>query len=411
MKIEWKSCFKVGVSVFLLYLCTLYWQPVANFAFSFVGAASPLIIGGAIAFLLNILMSLFERWYFPKSQKKIVLKTRRPVCIVAALVALLTIISLVIGLVVPELTEAIILLFEKMPGAIDDFLLWVDEHELMPEQLYTYLDTIDWKNVFNNLIGTLTSGIGNVMNFVIGTVTSVFSWVVTIFIGIIFAVYLLMSKETLCAQADRVMRRFLKDKWCKKIEYVLKVLNDCFRRYIVGQSVEAVILGMLCMIGMWILRLPYATMIGALVAFTALIPVAGAYIGGAIGAIMVLTESPIKAVIFVVFLVILQQLEGNLIYPRVVGSSMGLPGIWVLAAVTIGGGVAGILGMLLGVPLAAALYRMLRHDMRKHAKTEKCFATVSEELQPQPETAPPEKKKAEPRKQSNSKKKKNEGDH
>lgn len=389
MKIEWKTCFRVGVSVFLVYLCIKHWQPVADFVFSLLGASVPLIIGGAIAFLLNILMCFFERCYFPKSKKPIVLKTRRPVCVIVALLVLLAIISLVIGLVVPELTRAVILLFEKLPGAIDEFLVWVDVHELMPEQLLDYLDTINWQNVFNNMIGVLTSGIGNVMNFVIGTVSSVFSWIVSIFIGVIFAIYLLLSKETLMAQSERVMRRFLKEKWCEKIEYVLKVFNDCFRRYIVGQSIEAVILGVLCMIGMWILRLPYATMIGALVAFTALIPVAGAYIGGAVGAIMVLTESPVKALIFVAFLVILQQIEGNLIYPRVVGSSMGLPGIWVLAAVTVGGGVAGILGMLLGVPIAAALYRMLRHDMRKQALKAAEAASKAEGASGQTETEPP----------------------
>ena len=147
---------------------------------------------------------------------------------------------------------------------------------------------------------------------------------------------------------------------------MIHILDDCFHRYIVGQCTEAVILGALGSAGMVILRLPYALMVGALVAFTALIPVAGAYIGAAVGAIMILTVDPVKALIFLVFLVILQQLEGNLIYPKVVGSSMGLPGIWVLAAVTVGGGLAGILGMLLGVPLAAVVYRIIRDDVRKH---------------------------------------------
>lgn len=149
------------------------------------------------------------------------------------------------------------------------------------------------------------------------------------------------------------------------MKYVLSVLNDSFHKYIVGQCTEAVILGVLCTIGMLILGLPYATMIGALIALTALIPVAGAYIGAGVGAFMVLTVSPIQAVIFLVYIVILQQLEGNLIYPRVVGSSMGLPAIWVLVAVTIGGGVMGIPGMLLGVPLAATFYRLIRDDVKK----------------------------------------------
>ena len=144
---------------------------------------------------------------------------------------------------------------------------------------------------------------------------------------------------------------------------MLHVLNECFSHYIIGQCMEAVILGTLCTLGMLVLRLPYATMVGTLIAFTALIPVAGAYIGGAAGALMIFSVSPAKALIFLIFLVILQQLEGNLIYPKVVGSSLGLPAIWVLAAVTIGGGIMGIGGMLLGVPIAAALYRLLKEDL------------------------------------------------
>lgn len=152
-----------------------------------------------------------------------------------------------------------------------------------------------------------------------------------------------------------------------KITYVLSIMNDCFRKYIVGQCTEAVILGLLCIIGMLILQLPYATMIGALIALTALIPVAGAYIGAVVGAFMILTVSPIKALFFLIFLVVLQQLEGNIIYPKVVGSSLGLPGIWVLAAITVGGGIMGIFGMLIGVPIVAAIYRIVKNDVNKSA--------------------------------------------
>ena len=159
------------------------------------------------------------------------------------------------------------------------------------------------------------------------------------------------------------MRNYLKPTWNTKITHWLGVLNDCFRKYITGQCLEAVILGILCCIGMAIFQFPYAMMIGTLIGFTALIPVAGAYIGAAVGAIMIFTVSPIKALFFLIFIIVLQQLEGNLIYPKVVGSSIGLPALWVLAAVTIGGGLMGVLGMLIGVPIAAALYRLIREDL------------------------------------------------
>lgn len=152
---------------------------------------------------------------------------------------------------------------------------------------------------------------------------------------------------------------------------MMGVFNDAFHSFIVGQCMEAVILGCLCVVGMWILRFPYATMIGCLVGFTALIPVAGAYIGAIVGGFMIFTVSPFKALLFLVFIVVLQQLEGNLIYPKVVGASIGLPGIWVLAAVTVGGGVLGIGGMLLGVPLAAGLYQLIRSDVGTRKKQQK----------------------------------------
>ena len=406
MKIEWKSCFKVCVSIFLLYICILYWQPIAGFAFSFLGAAVPLILGGAFAFLLNILMEKFEQIYFPKSQKKAVLKTRRPVCILLAVVALLAIITLVGWLVIPEFTDAVILLFEKLPDAINSAIDWIDARHLLPEEILTYLENVNWDSLFDGVIDMIKSYGGDAVSFIISTVSSLFTWIVNFFVGIIFAVYILLNKEKLASQGNRILQRFVSEKWCHKIKYVLRVLNDCFRRYIVGQSVEAVILGVLCCIFMLIFGFPYATMISACIAFTALIPVAGAYIGGAVGFVMIMTESPAQAFLFVLFLVILQQLEGNLIYPRVVGSSMGLPGIWVLAAVVVGGGVAGVLGMLIGVPLAAALYRMIRHDMRKHAvkQAEQTNAEEPPAEEPPKQEEPPKVQEPAPQKKAKKKK-------
>ena len=194
-------------------------------------------------------------------------------------------------------------------------------------------------------------------------ISTVFSTVVTLTVGLVFAIYLLLGKEKLSGQFRRLSARYLPKKVTEKFYYVAGVVNQSFHSFIVGQCTEAVILGLLCMGGMLLLRLPYAAMIGCLVGFTALIPVAGAYIGAVVGAFMIFTVSPVKAVIFIAFLVALQQLEGNLVYPRVVGSSIGLPGVWVLAAVTVGGGVMGVGGMLLGVPLAAAAYQLLKNDM------------------------------------------------
>lgn len=365
MKLTWKDCFKIFAILFGLYLGAQYWPGVISLIGAVLGAATPLIIGCVIAYMVNILMSVYERYYFPNSNNPYVSSSRRPVCMIGAFATLIAIVVLVTALVVPQLVSCVQLIISQIPSFISKALQWADQLEFVPDDIIAQLSAIDWNSKIGDIVKVLTSGLGNVMGVVVSTVSSVFSGIVTALVSIIFSIYLLSSKEAILSQLHRIMNRYLKPHWVSKLEYVLGVLNDCFHRYIVGQCIEAVILGVLCTIGMSILRLPYATMIGALVAFTALIPVAGAYIGAIVGAFMILTVNPLQAFIFVVFLVILQQLEGNLIYPRVVGSSVGLPGLWVLAAVTVGGGIMGIGGMLLGVPFAAALYRLIREDVVK----------------------------------------------
>jgi len=212
---------------------------------------------------------------------------------------------------------------------------------------------------------------GDVIGTVATAVTSVVSIVFTTLISVLFSIHFLSRKEKLGRQCGRVMKTYIRPKWTEKIRYVLSVLDECFHRYIVGQCTEAAILGSLCTIGMFIFGFPYAGMIGALMAFNALIPIVGAYIGAAVGAIMILTQSPIQALLFLVFIIVLQQIEGSLIYPKVVGKSLGLPAVWVLAAVTVGGGLMGIVGIMFGVPVTAALYKLLRRDVKKRERMAK----------------------------------------
>ncbi|MBE6541611.1 MAG: AI-2E family transporter [Ruminococcaceae bacterium] len=365
MKVEWKSLLRIGVGIFLLYLGIHYWPSLSGLLGTIFSAAIPLIIGCAIAYFINILMSWFEKHYFPHSDKKIVKNSRRIVCMIAAIITMIAIIALVIALILPQLTDCVMLLINEIPSAIDKTITYIDELGVLPENIMDSLDKIDWKSRIGQIINVLTTGVGSVVDVAFKTVTSIFSGTVTALVAIIFSVYILVGKEKIGSQLKRLMGRYIKPTVSVKISHVLSVINDCFHKFIVGQCTEAVILGVLCTIGMLIFRFPYATMIGALIAFTALIPIAGAYIGAGVGAFMILTVSPIKALLFLVYIVILQQLEGNIIYPKVVGSSIGLPGIWVLAAVTIGGGVMGVVGMLLGVPLAAAAYRLLREDVKK----------------------------------------------
>ena len=370
MKLSWKDCVKLGVTVFLTYLCITHWREALKLVGALLGASIPLAVGGIVAYLVNILMARYEALYFPGSQKNAVLKSRRPVCMVLAFVTLIAIVALVALLVIPQLTSCVQILLAGLPDFMNNTVDMVEGWGLLSEETLASLNDIDWNSRIGELVKVITSGIGDVMSVLFSALSSVFSWIVTGVLSVIFSVYILASKETLHRQLCRIMDRYMPESINRRIRYVTDVLDDCFRRYIVGQCTEAVILGCLCALGMWILRLPYAAMIGTLMAFTALIPIAGAWIGTGVGIFMILTVSPIKALIFLIFILVLQQLENNLIYPKVVGSSLGLPGIWVLAAVTVGGGVMGVLGMLLGVPLTAAIYRLIREDMNKLPKPE-----------------------------------------
>ncbi len=365
MVFTWKNCLKFGVTALLIYACVYYFKGFSNLLSLVLGAIVPVIAGLLIAFLLNILMCFYEKHYFPKSKKKAVLATRRPVCLIAALLSFLAIIAAVVWLVIPELVSCVKFIVSETPSAISKFLSsgWVQK--TIPAETLAHLTKIDWSEAINKTVSVIQTGFTDIVSTVVTAVTSIVSGVVSVFLSIVFAIYILFSKEKIKVGIFLLFKGYLKEKHYNKVIYCADVVNESFRGYIIGQCTEAVILGTLCIIGMFIFRLPYAVMIGTLVGFTALIPVAGAYIGAAIGALMILTVSPVKALVFIIFLVVLQQLEGNLIYPRVVGKSIGIPSILVLLAVTVGGGVAGVPGMLLGVPLAASIYRIIKEDLEK----------------------------------------------
>ncbi len=370
MKFDWKKCLKICACIFLLYLCINYWNGLINVLLTVIGAASPLLVGAAIAYIVNILMSRYEKWFFPKWQNSALVKTRSIVCMVFAYLTAAVIITVVFWLILPQLISGINLIINALPALIIKGLDRINDLEFVPDNWFEVLYEIDWQSKLGQIAQWLQTGLGSVVNTVAKTLFTVFSGIVTAIIAFIFSIYLLIDKKKLKRQFAKLFTTYTKPKFYNKFFYVLHVFDDSFHRFIVGQFTEALILGALCTLGMIIFRFPYATMIGTLIGFTALIPIAGAYIGAGIGAFMILTVSPVKALWFLLFIIILQQLEGNLIYPRVVGSSMGLPGIWVLVAVTVGGGTFGVLGMLIGVPLAAAIYRLVKEDMAKRGNKE-----------------------------------------
>lgn len=364
-KVELKNLLKIAGVVFILYLCIHYWSSAASVFKAAFAAVLPLIIGAVLAFPLNILMSFFERHLLSKSNNKFIVKARRGLSLTLAFTTLITILGVIVALVVPQLTKCIKMLIDLIPGALDFVVAKLSEFDFVPEDIIATLSKIDWQSKISSIISTVTSGVGSVMNVVISTVSTVVSGVTTAVLAVIFSVYVLLYKDKLNSQLKTLMRHYLPDKMTDKINYVASVANDSFHKFIVAQCTEALILGVLCTIGMFILRLPYAAMIGAVTVVTAFIPVVGALLGGAIGVFLILMQSPVKAVIFLVFIILLQQIEGDLIYPKVVGNSMGLPSIWVLAAVTVGGGMFGVMGMLLSVPTASTIYRLIKNDVRE----------------------------------------------
>lgn len=369
MKLTWKTCIRAGVTIVLVYLACTYWHTLTGAVGVALSAASPLLVGAVIAYVANILMTFYERHFFVKSRKPIVKKLRRPACMALAFLTAVVAIVWMLTTVLPELGKCVEMIIASLPGAISKAYAWLDEQfqlgAILTEMNLTLPGAdFDWKSAITSAVNFVMTGVGGAAKVAVSAVSSVFSTVVTLFLAIVFAVYLLSGKEKLAAQFTRVSRTYLGDKITDRVLYVLRVVDESFHSFIVGQCTEALILGALCFLGMMIFGFKNALTISVMVGFTALIPIAGAYIAAAAGAFMLFVESPLSALLFLIFLVVLQQIEGNLIFPRVVGSSIGLPGVWVLAAVTIGGGVMGIPGMLIGVPLASAAYRLLSRDAR-----------------------------------------------
>ncbi len=367
MNISRTSCIRIVLTILAAFLCIKYWaaaEAAVSIAFA---AASPLIIGGIIAYIVNILMSFYER-KLPVSGKPAMAKLRRPGCMLLSFITLALVVLLLFRMIIPELINCLMLIVEKLPGALRTAYTWLDENfnisaYLTDRNIINTLENMNVQETVRKIMNALMSGVGGAMGSIISGVSGVVSAIATAFIALVFAVYLLLGKETLAGQVTRLVNTYLGEGALNKLLYVTRTVDNSFHSFIVGQCLEAVILGALCILGMTVFRFPYAMMIGCLVGFTALIPIAGAYIGAAVGAFMIFTVNPLQALLFVVFLVVLQQLEGNLIYPKVVGASIGLPGIYVLAAITIGGGVMGIPGMLLGVPVTAALYQLVKNNM------------------------------------------------
>lgn len=322
----------------------------------------PFILGLALAFLLNIIVNLIENKILVfKKQGKFMTKIKRPLSITLSVILLLAIMCFILFLVVPELINTFSIFAQNIPTVGEHIKQWAQQmtvdYPKISEQIKNI--NIDWNTVNQNLLKYAQSGVSTILTTSINFIVATISGVVNFVIGFIFAIYILLQKEKLIRQAKKLLYAYLPNKRAHKIIHTANLANKTFNNFMTGQLTEAFILGFLCFIGMLILRIPYALTISVLIGFTALIPLVGAFLGAGIGVILIVVSSPIKAVVFVIFIIVLQQIEGNLIYPKVVGNSVGLSGMWVMVAITIGGSTMGLMGMVICVPIASVIYTVM----------------------------------------------------
>lgn len=335
------------------------------------GILMPFLIGGAIAFVLNVPMKRIEKLLFPKNKK--LAKLKRPLAYLLTLFCVIGILFLAMVVVIPELGNTVTLLMAQIPRAFDTVQKWIEE---IPSQ-YPALEpaieemNIDWSSISASVVSFIQTAASGLVSSGVGLFSGIVSGVATFVISFTFSIYVLFQKERLSGQVRQVMYALFPNRLSEKIVSVSTLSNQIFSNFLSGQCVEAVILGTLFVIMMTIFRMPYAMLTGIVIAITALIPIFGAFIGCALGMILIVMVNPIQAIWFLILFLVLQQIEGNLIYPHVVGGSVGLPSIWVLAAVTVGGNLFGIIGILLFIPLCSVLYALFREFVKKRLRERK----------------------------------------
>lgn len=368
IEIDYKKTLKLVIIAIIAYWILNHYQIVLSLLSKLLSVLMPFIIGCMIAFVLNVLMIRIE-----KQLSKVIVNPKlkilkRVLSILGSIALVVGVVAIIIILIIPELVSAIKVIAFSLPEVIDNLQNWTDSHSIYLPQLENLINQIDVESLGNELSKFAKTEFSGMLDSTIDILAVIVNGIVNFVLGLVFAIYILMSKETLKDQTKRLINAYLPSKVADNIFEVARLSRTTFSNFIIGQTVEAFILGALCTIGMIILGLPYAPMVGSLVGITAFIPIIGAFIGGAIGAFMIFTVDYMQAFIFIIFLVILQQLEGDLIYPRVVGSTIGLPSIWVLFAVTVGGSLWGITGVLLGVPIVSVIYSLVKIQVKNREK-------------------------------------------
>lgn len=340
-----------------------------------VNIFSPFIIGVILAFIINVLVNFIERRIFGGiKETKTWLKIKRPISILLSMIIIILIIVFVMNLIIPQLKNSLSLFTDTLPEYKEDVVDVMNRFDMEESSINTVSEYLD--NFGKVITDYIKGNSKDVISMTTEFASSIFGIVSSTIIAIVFAIYIIAQKEILVRQFDKIMHAFLKPKVINKIYEIAFLANKSFSNFVTGQCLEAFIIGTLCFIGMVIFGLPYASTVSVLIGFTALIPVFGSIIGTGIGAFLILMVSPVKAIIFVIFIVVLQQIDNNFIYPKVVGKSIGLPGMWVLLSVTVGARVGGILGMLIATPLCSMLYVLFSRSVNEKLKNNKIVVKV-----------------------------------
>lgn len=366
MKFNRSRFFFIVISFATCYAIMTYWSLGASWLNTIKNALMPFLTGAGIAYVINLVMSGYENLFIRLFKKPF--KGLRAISLLLAYLTFIWAFVFIFSIVLPDLITSLKRLLAINPSDIQTTLMEIQKNEKVTK----VLNYLGGEAVISQQISAYSQQISNqflgFLSNLLSSVTSFASGLMSLFVSLIFSIYVLSSKETLARQANLLVDTYL-GRFASGFHYVRQLMNKRFRGFFVSQTLEAMILGSLTTLGMLLFKLPYAPTVGIVIAFTALIPVVGAYIGVTIGTILILTQSVNQAIFFIIFVVILQQFEGNLIYPRVVGGSIGLPGMWVLLSITVGGALGGILGMLLAVPLAATFYQLVKdHVAYKQGK-------------------------------------------
>lgn len=368
MGLDWKQIRQWAAVVaggILLYWGLNHLQAIGGIIASFLGILSPFIIGAAVAFILRRPLARIEAlfvWLGSRRGLGFFKKASRMLGILCTFLLFLAVLVLVLFLVIPEFVNALGILVSSIEQFVRQLQNESGEWEFLSQEMIDWINglEIDWAKMGNDLKNWLINGAGTVLGSTVGAVSAMVNGIMNSFMSVVFCIYLLSQKETLGRQCTKLLYAVLPDKQASGLLEIVRMAGDTFSNFFTGQITEAIILGSMFFVSMTILRFPYALVVSVLIAVLALIPIFGAFIGALTGTFLILMVNPLQAVWFVVLFVLLQQIEGNLIYPRVVGGSVGLPSIWVLVAVTVGGSVMGIVGMILFIPLFSVFYNLLR---------------------------------------------------